>query len=118
MGFRLNRTYKLRWPAGDMEGAEITIRATSTNTSMQLRTVRDVPEMARLLAEHVIEWNLDGPDDQPLPIEASAILDGLEEVVLAEILRHWYRAAVGITAPLDDGSTSGEPFPVESIPME
>ena len=33
MGFRLNRTYSLKWDAGDMVGAEIKIRATSTSSS-------------------------------------------------------------------------------------
>lgn len=117
MGFRLNRTYVLKF-SGDMEGAEVKLRATSTATALDIRASQDVPHLVTLLAEHVIEWNLDGPDGKPLPIEAAAIMAGLEEAVLAEILRQWYRAAVGITAPLDSGSTDGEQFPVESIPME
>lgn len=117
MGFRLNRTYVLKF-SGDMDGAEVKIRSTSTETALEMRTTKDVPRMAALLADHVTEWNLDGPDGKPLPIEAGAILADLEEVVLAEIMKQWYKAAVGITAPLDDGSTNGEPYPVESIPME
>lgn len=118
MGFRLNRTYKLVFK-GDMEGAEVTIRATPVSTVLALREItEDTPAMVDHLVQHVIDWNLDGPDGKPLPIEREAILNGLEEAVLAEILLQWYRAATGITAPLDDRSTSGAPFPVESIPME
>lgn len=118
MGFRLNRTYKLVFK-GDMEGAEINIRATPISTVLALREItEDTRAMVDHLVQYVIDWNLDGPDGKPLPLNTGAILDGLEEAVLAEILLQWYRAATGITAPLDDGSTSGEPFPVESIPME
>lgn len=117
MGFRLNRTYVLKF-SGDMEGAEIKIRATSTATALDIRASQDVPHLVTLLAGHVTEWNLERADGSPLPIDPSAIMAELEEVVLAEILRQWYRAAVGITAPLDSGSTDGEQFPVESIPME
>lgn len=118
MGFRLNRTYKLKF-AGDMEGAEVAIRATPISTVLALREITDdTRAMVEHLVQYVTEWNLDGPDGKPLPLETDAILDGLEEAVLAEILLQWYRAATGISSPLDDGSTSGEPFPVESIPME
>lgn len=118
MGFRLNRTYKLIFK-GDMEGAEVKIRSTSVSSVLALREMTDdTRAMVELLATHVTEWNLERADGTPLPIEADAIMDELEEVVLAEILLQWYRAATGVTAPLDDGSTSGEQFPVESIPME
>lgn len=119
MGFRLNRTYSLKWEVGSMVGAEIKIRATSTSTALALReATEDTRGMVDLLAKHVIEWNLDKKDGTPLPIETRAIMDELEEAVLAEILLQWYRAATGVTAPLDNGSTNGAPFPVESIPME
>ena len=118
MGFRLNRTYVLKF-AGDMEKAEVKIRSTSTATSLALREVSDdTRAMVALLADHVIEWNFEKADGTPLPIETDAIMNELEEVVIAALLTEWYKAATGVTAPLDNGSTNGAPFPVESIPME
>jgi hypothetical protein len=120
MGFRLNRTYALSWDAGDMKGAEIKIRATSTSTALALRegTADNVRTMVDLLVQHIISWNFVREDDTPLPLDTDMIMGELEESVLAEILLQWYRAATGVSAPLDNGSTSGAPFPVESIPME
>src|SRR3954464_8513118 len=105
MGFRLNRTYVLKF-AGDMEGAEVKLRSTSTSTALTLReSTADTRTMVALLADHVMEWNLDRKDGSPLPLEVDAIMEELEEVVIAEILLQWYKAATGVTAPLDDGST-------------
>lgn len=117
MGFRLNRTYVLRFE-GVMEGAEIKLRSTSVATALEMRSDPQIGRYVEMLVDHLIDWNLDGPDGEKLPFEKEAILGGLEEAVLAAILREWFKAAVGVTTPLDGGSTSGEPSPVESIPME
>lgn len=117
MGFRLNRTYVLHFE-GAMAGAEIKLRSTSVATVMRLRQSTDVPEIVGMLAEHVVEWNLEDEKGEPLPITADAILNDLEESVVAAIVREWFKAAVGVTAPLDGPSTSGEQFPEASIPME
>lgn len=116
MGFKLGRTYKLVFE-GDMAGAEVVLKATSIATVMKVRE-SDAAELADLLAEHVISWNLETAEGEPLPATGEAIREHMEEAVLAVIVRHWFKAAVGVSAPLDDGSTSGEPFLEESIPME
>jgi hypothetical protein len=69
-------------------------------------------EGAAILAEHIVRWNWD--DVKP----TAEGLMSLEYPVFFEITRQWWRAAKGISAPLDLGSTSGAPSPVESIPME
>jgi len=113
MGFRLDRTYVLRFE-GAMEGAYVKLRATPVGVALELRggegASLSIQRGAELLAEYVIEWNLDGADDQPLPITVDAILGNLEEVLIAKLIVEWYRAAVGVTAPLDP--------PLEEIPME
>lgn len=111
MGFQLNRVYELRWADGDLEGLEIDIRSTSLGTQAKMREA-DGAELAELLAEHTVRWNYD--DVKPT---AEGFLS-LEEAVFSEICREWWKAARGISAPLDLGSTSGEPSPVQSIPME
>lgn len=113
MGFRLDRTYVLQFE-GAMEGAYVKLRATPVGVALELRggesSSLSIQRAAELLAEYVQEWNLDGLDDEPLPVTAEAILAGLEEVVIAKIIVEWYKAAVGVTAPLDP--------PTEDIPMD
>lgn len=121
MGFRLDRTYVLEFE-GAMEGAYIKLRATPVGTVMKLRgpsSASSTGELVELLAEYVQEWNLDGTDGEPLPITAEAILTELEQVVIVKILTEWYKAAVGVTAPLDppgaDGTLSDEDIPMEPV---
>lgn len=114
MGFRLNRTYRLVFE-GALEGLEVSIRSTSVGTTRQLRDA--TPDLlAEMLADHVIDWNYEDEDGKPLPIAPASFL-ALEEPVLAAIIREWYRAAAGITAPLEQPSTSGASFPEVDIPM-
>lgn len=120
MGFRLDRTYVLEFE-GAMEGAYVKLRATPVGTVMKLRGPGSVEstQMVELLAEYVQEWNLDGADGEPLPITAKAILAELEQVVIVKILTEWYRAAVGVTAPLDppgaDGTLTDMDIPMEPV---
>src|SRR4051812_12567991 len=107
MGFRLNRTYSLEFE-GAMEGAVVKLRSTTAGKVIEMRAA-DAAGLAALLADHVLEWNLEDTDGQPLPVTAEAILGGMEEVVLAAIIREWYKAATGVTAPLDGPSTDSGP---------
>lgn len=115
MGFRLNRTYKLRFD-GALEGLEVDLRATSVGT-LAVMSDADAAGLADLLEQHVERWNYEDQDGNPIPATAENFL-GLEEVVLTAICREWFKAAKGITAPLESGSTSGSTLPEESIPME
>lgn len=122
MGFRLDRTYVLQFE-GAMEGAEVKIGATPVAVVLEMRGgdsyAIGVQRAAEMLAEHVEEWNLDGPDDKPLPITKEAILAGLEQVVISKLMIEWYKAAVGLSAPLDppgaDGTLTDEDMPMETI---
>jgi hypothetical protein len=116
MGFRLNRTYALRFQ-GDLAGLEVDIAATSVGVVLKLRetSMGDSAAFAGMLAEHVTHWNYEDEKGEVLPICVESFLE-LEEPVLALIVKEWYKAAVGVTAPLDEGSTLGQL--VASIPME
>ncbi len=116
MGFRLSRSYTLLFEGSVLEGLEVHIRATSVATVMQVREhFADPVKLADLLTEHVTEWNYEDEDGRVLPISAESFLT-LEEPVLAKIVKEWYRAATGVTAPLDGGSTDGSDQP--EIPSE
>lgn len=119
MGFRLDRSYVLEFE-GAMEGAYVKLRATPLGVVMRLRDGgwSTIVELADLLAEYVIEWNLDDRDDKPLPITGPAIVAELEQPVLVKIVTEWAKAAAGITAPLDppgaDGTLTDADIPMES----
>jgi len=114
MGFRLNRVYELRWEKGDLAGLEVDIRKTTVDVVEQIRSAVTNEDFGALLAGHVLRWNYEDAEGNPVPVEASAILANLEREELVAIGSAWYEAAVGVTAPLDRGSTSGELSPEES----
>jgi hypothetical protein len=100
VGFRLDRTYVLEFE-GALAGAEVAIKATSVGTVLKLRDVADAKEVAELLASHLIGWNLEDRDGNPIPTTAEGILDNVEEAILGRIAAEWYKAATGVTSPLD-----------------
>ncbi len=116
MGFRLNRTYVLDFAGTALDGLEVKIGATSVATSSAIRDSQSATDLCALLAENMLEWNYADATGEVVPITAEAIGANLEESVLAKICREWYKAAVGVTAPLDESSTSGEPYREASIP--
>lgn len=119
MGFRLDRTYALRFE-GVLDGLEVDIRSTPAGVALEIRelAMNDTGRMAELLAEYTTRWSMEDADGKPVRLERDAILAEVETPVLLELMKEWYRAATGISAPLDIGSTSGSPFLEESIPME
>lgn len=107
MGFKLGRSYDLRF-TGAMTGAEVSIRSTPVEVMLRLAGDITFAESAELLAEYVTDWNLDGLDDQPLKVTTADIMANMEAAVLEKVVREWYKAARGVTAPLDPPSGDGE----------
>ncbi len=120
MGFRLDRTYVLEFE-GAMQGAYIKLRATPVGTVMKLRGDATVSteEYVGLLAEYLLDWNFEDAAGEPLPMTAEAMLAELEQPVIVKIMTEWYKAAVGITAPLDppgaDGTLTDQDIPMEPV---
>lgn len=116
MGFRLDRTYVLEFE-GAMAGAYIKIKSTPVGVALQLRSssTTDGRGVLELLAQYVSDWNLEDADGAPLPITVEAIEANLEVPVIAAIVGEWYKAALGVTAPLDppgaDGTLTDEDMP-------
>lgn len=113
MGFLVNRVVTLEFE-GYMQGAEVKLRAASTETMLKLREM-SVVESVPLLAEHVVEWNLTYKDAEdvkwPVPCTAEGILRHLERQMIDKIATQWYLIATGASAPLDPPSDDGEPSP-------
>jgi hypothetical protein len=126
MGFRLKRTFKLRW-GGDLAGLEIDTRSASVETAEEVRALvfqrRDGAEggesrLVEIIVAHIVNWNFEDEDGQILPVNAAS-LNAQEPALLREIAKEWYLAIAGISAPLDLGSTGPESSAPElSIPME
>jgi hypothetical protein len=119
MGFRLNRTYALRWD-GDLAGLEVDIRSTSVATMREVRAMRvseNEEGLSKILVDHIARWNFEDESGEILPVTVENLLSQ-EPVVLGAIAREWYLAASGVSAPLDLGSTSSPPSEEVSIPME
>ncbi len=55
MGFKLNRTYRIKFEGG-MEGAEIVFKTTSVSTVLQLREENEPAAMAALLEDALRCW--------------------------------------------------------------
>lgn len=106
MGFKLGRAIELRFD-GAMEGAEVNLRPTSVDVTLELIQDMALTRAAELLAEYVTGWNFDGVDGQPLPITAEAVLGNMELVVLRKVMAEWTKAATGVSAPLDPPSGDG-----------
>jgi|SRR6188508_330762 len=123
MGFKLGRVYVLEFegvPA--MEGAIVKLRSPSIDTLDSLTSMKNA-EVWKVMADHVIEWNLEDADGNPIPVTVDGITQNMEPQVPTLILRHWYRAARGVTAPLEPISSDGEQSQEEestapSMPME
>ena len=113
MGFRLDRTYRLEFE-GALAGAEVAIKATSVGTVLKLRDDTSVDSVAALLADHLIGWNLEDADGQPVPATKEGVLS-LEQPVLEAIARAWYQAATGVTAPLDAPNSMESSLEMETI---
>ncbi len=116
MGFRLDRVYNLKFE-GAMEGAWVKIRSTPLGVALQLRGGISAFDAVGLLAQYVVDWNLEDQIGDKIAFTQEAIMNALEEVVVAKILIEWYKAAAGVTAPLDPPGTEGD-FEETEIPME
>ncbi|WP_432019918.1 hypothetical protein [Streptomyces sp. 1222.5] len=125
MGCRRNpKQYKLKFADGDYEGLEVTMRSVSIGEMRSLQGTgeedsgRDgFDRMADLVASHMVAWNREDEEGNPLPPTMESLED--EEPGLVNLLiDRWTDAVAGVPAPLEQPSNSGDSAPVESIPME
>lgn len=123
MGFKLGRVYVLEFEGTDMEGAIVKVRSPTIATLDDLLLRERGEEQWQIMLDHLVEWNLETEDGEPVPATVEGMKAHMEPGVPMIITREWYRAARGITAPLDRRSGDGQPSPEEentepSMPME
>lgn len=108
MGFNYKRTYVLDFSGTELEEAEIKMRSTSVGKVLDFQTnAKSVEEEAAVLAEHIIEWNLEDDKGKPLAVTVESLLS-LEPVFYKEIGKQWINAVRGVSVPLGRNSNSGD----------
>lgn len=120
MGYKgTPKTVKIQFAEGhEHHGAEARVRRMSFGEWEDLVASGEVDEMQEF-RERLVSWNLTDENDQPIPATAEGLR--LVDTSLAGALKQaWIQSITGVhTAdPLPQSSPSGEPSPVESIPME
>ncbi|MFE2073727.1 hypothetical protein [Streptomyces misionensis] len=74
----------------------------------------------RRFVDHLISWNLEDENDQPVPTTLDAVKN-LDHNLVAALNNAWINTLIGVhdADPLPETSPSGEPSPaVSEIPME
>lgn len=130
MGYRVGRVYVLEFEGTGMEGAVVKVASPSIDTIESISEMTD-EQLHKTFFEHLREWNLEARDGSALPMTVEAARAEMEPEELKLIIKEWYRAARGATAPLDTrvtktlstssdaGAPSQEMESLElSIPME
>ncbi|WP_367138843.1 MULTISPECIES: hypothetical protein [Streptomyces] len=125
MGYKRNpKVYRLKFQDGDMAGLEVTLRSVSVGQSIALGALGSdtsngdtMERMVQLLAERIVEWNLEDENGVPVPPTLEALKNEDMDFILA-IINEWTSAAAGVPAPLGSPSPSGETSPEASLPME
>jgi len=126
MGFEGRKVLKLKFEDSELDGLEVvtrwpTIEQVLATQRRQEALGEDANSMdtLRIVAEAMcsvlIGWNLEN-DGEPVEKTAEALLSQDYDLCQA-IIHTWEGATFKVAAPLDEGSSSGEPFLEASIPM-
>lgn len=122
-GYRRERkAYNLTF--ADHPGLKVKARSVSAEKFLELTELTEAEftptvakEMMTTFSEVLISWNLQDEDGTPVPCTPEGLL-GEDWDFVMEILNGWMDAVAGVSAPLEQPSTAGSPFLVESIPMD
>lgn len=117
MGFKVGRVFALDFSGTGMDGAVVRVRSASIGTLQRVLEATEVDVETEIFAEHLISWDLEYDADaypdkggQPVPATTQGLLS-LEEPLKDLILKEWWKATRGITAPLDPRSKDGQQSP-------
>ena len=124
MGYRpKKKIYTLAFEGEEYEGLEVKIRGLNTGQVMDIDSARAdggdsaIVAMLQLMAEQLVEWNVEDDEGQPVPTTFEGVRS-LDIEFNWAIIDAWQTAAAGVKAPLDSDSTSTELSLVASIPTE
>lgn len=100
MGFRPEpRRYKLTFD-GDLEGLEVRVKSLTVRKFAEMGEATDA-ELLAMLADALVEWNLEAEDGTPVP----ATLEGIESQdsnLITRLISAWRTALTSVppTSPL------------------
>lgn len=124
MGYRpKKKIYTLAFEGEEYEGLEVKIRGLNTGQVMDIDSARAdggdsaIVAMLQLMAEQLVEWNVEDDEGQPVPTTFEGVRS-LDIEFNWAVIDAWQTAAAGVKAPLDSDSTSTELSLVASIPTE
>lgn len=124
MGYKpKKKIYTLAFEDPGFEGLEVKIRGLNTGQVMDIDAARGdggdgaIVTMLQLMAEQLVEWNVEDDDNQPVPTTFEGVRS-LDIDFNWAIIDAWQNAAAGVNTPLDSDSTSTELSLVASIPTE
>lgn len=114
----------------DLDGLEVRIRSTSMGSILRLaeidnirpskmstEDVKTLRSCFEIVADCMVEWNLEDDNDRPVPSTVDGLLAQDPQFVIT-IIKAWVRAMTGVAAPLVTPSQDGEQSLEASIPME
>lgn len=103
------------------DGLEVTMRGLTVGEELELDDLRDKEGTGRQIFEMMAgllhEWNVVDEQGEPVPATFEGVCTQ-DATFVMEILDALQGTQSGVSDPLPESSPSGEPSPVESIPME
>lgn len=116
------RILRLVFEDNELEGLVVRVKAMTVGQYLQMTEMEGDPSVSLQeyygqLVSAIVDWNLEGEDDQPVPVTYEGLCT-LEGAQVSRIIKNWVRGSLRIDESLGKDSTSGEPSPVASLPME
>jgi hypothetical protein len=127
MGYQRS-TLKLKFEDPEMDGLEVSVRRLSVKDAIDVtKLVRKIAEnkddgealeaLAYVLSRTLISWNVEDEDGKPIPTTLEGV-KSIDPELIREISDATRNAQTGVSRPLSQPSSDGEPSPELSIPME
>lgn len=125
MGFiKEKRIFKLTFEDPELAGLEVRVRSVSMLRFFELKRLASTnsPGVIEGFVENVIDWNLEEKTKDgtaPVPVTVDDLMRTQEEHFVAAMVLAWFGGIAGVPAPLDHGSSDGEPSPeLSTLSME
>jgi hypothetical protein len=123
MGFKPPRKiYNLDFAGTEYDGAHVRMRGVTVGEEMHINELRAnndrgaVQELFKAVVGLLVDWDIED-DNGPVPTTFEGV-SSQDSTFIGAVLNAFFAAASGVPAPLPEGSHSGEPSLVASIPTE
>lgn len=121
MGFQIPERMARLIFEDDYKGAEVRVKFNlpigRVIAAQDAASSGNIKELCYVVADILVEWNLEDSDGKPIPATYEGILT-LSADFLLLLVKTWAGAQVGPTAPLEAPSTVGSQSVEAELPME